>query len=420
MLKSNTYTKILHEELKIAMGCTEPIAISYGAAYARKILGRMPERFEVLCSSSIIKNASAAVIPNTNGLKGIEAATIVGAMFGDPDKKLETLANINNIDIEKIKDTLKLGIVKVKLLESKYSLHIIVNVFSDNESASVELFGKHTNIGEVVHNGEIVQKRMESQLEEEHLERQVLNIKDILKYADTVELDDIRELLEKQIEYNHSISKEGLSNVWGANVGKTMLCYGCDSVWTRAKAAAAAASDARMNGCALPVIINSGSGNQGITASLPVIIYARENDISHDKLLRALCVSNLTAIHQKTDIGSLSAFCGVVCAATGAMAGIAYLEGAAYEVIYQAIINSLANVGGMICDGAKSSCAGKIVSSLESAFLGYELAKNKRGFLPGEGIVKEDVEKTIASIGRLAKKGMYSTDIEILNIMIGN
>ena len=263
-------------------------------------------------------------------------------------------------------------------------------------------------MGNVYKNGQLIHQRAEVAAGDDVTERRALNVADILAYGDQVNLDDVRDLLERQISYNTAISQEGLTGKWGAAVGKTLLENCGNSVRTRAKAAAAAGSDARMNGCAMPVVINSGSGNQGMTVSLPVVEYAKELGVSHEKLLRSLCVANLVAIHQKTDIGRLSAFCGAVSAATGAVAGIAYMEGASYEVIAQTIVNSIANVGGMVCDGAKSSCAGKIASALESAFLGYELAKESRGFYDGEGIVKADVEATIASVGRMASAGMLA------------
>ena len=413
------YTKFLHEELVPAMGCTEPIAIAYGAAYARKVLGKPAERYEVECSGNIIKNVKAVTVPQTGGLKGIEAAVLAGAIGGDADRELEVLSTVDQADLCEIRRGLEERVVAVKPLDSTHTLHIIIHAFAGGDSACVEIIDTHNNVGKVVKNGQVIHQRVEIAAQDDISERRTLNMEDILEYADRVDLTLVRDVLERQINYNSAISREGLGGKWGAAVGKTLLDTCGAGIRVRAEAAAAAGSDARMSGCAMPVVINSGSGNQGMTVSMPVITYAKELGVSHEKLLRALCVANLVAIHQKTDIGRLSAFCGAVSAATGAAAGIAYMEGASYAVIAQTVVNSLANVGGMVCDGAKPSCAAKIVSALESAFLGYELAKRGRGFYDGEGIVKADVEATIASVGRMASVGMRSTDREILNIMIG-
>ena len=413
------YTKFLHEELVPAMGCTEPIAIAYGAAYARKVLGKPAERYEVECSGNIIKNVKAVTVPQTGGMKGIEAAVLAGAIGGDADRELEVLSTVNQADLCEIRRGLEERVVAVKPLDSTHTLHIIIHAFAGGDSACVEIIDTHNNVGKVVKNGQVIHQRVEIAAQDDISERRTLNMEDILEYADRVDLTLVRDVLERQINYNSAISREGLGGKWGAAVGKTLLDTCGAGIRVRAEAAAAAGSDARMSGCAMPVVINSGSGNQGMTVSMPVITYAKELGVSHEKLLRALCVANLVAIHQKTDIGRLSAFCGAVSAATGAAAGIAYMEGASYAVIAQTVVNSLANVGGMVCDGAKPSCAAKIVSALESAFLGYELAKRGRGFYDGEGIVKADVEATIASVGRMASVGMRSTDREILNIMIG-
>ena len=412
------FTRFLEEELVPAMGCTEPIAIAYGAAYARRLLGKTPTAYDVQCSGNIIKNAMAVTVPQTGGLVGIQAAVLSGAIGGDADRALEVLTTVTEEDLVQVRQAMEAGIVTVRPLDTTHTLHIIIRETAGDDWVSVEILDTHTGLGEVVKNGEVLRQRQEKVQEDPYAQRRCLNLKDILAYADTVDLDDVKELLERQVAYNMAISQEGLSNPWGASVGQTLLRYTGEDLRTRMKAAAAAGSDARMNGCTLPVIINSGSGNQGITVSLPVAVYAEHIGASHEKMLRALCVANLLAIHQKTGIGRLSAFCGAVCAATGAVAGIAYLDGASYEVMSQAIVNSLGNVGGMVCDGAKSSCAAKIASSLESALLGYEMAKEQRGFTNGEGIVKADVEATIASVGRMAAAGMRSTDREILEIMV--
>lgn len=415
---SALYTKFLHEELIPAMGCTEPIALAYGAAYARRLLGKVPEKYVVECSGNIIKNVMAVTVPQTNGMRGIQVAALVGALGGDPDLELEVLSTVKPHHLEEVKAALEQDIVKVKPLDTTHTLHIIIREEAGDDWVSVEIIDAHKNLGNVIRNGEVIKERQETAATDDTASRAVLNLKDIIEYANTVDLNDVKDILERQIAYNSAISEEGLSNPWGSCVGQTLLKYRPNDLVTKAKAAAAAGSDARMNGCTMPVVINSGSGNQGITVSMPVLVYARAMGVSHEKLLRALCAANLTAIHQKTSVGRLSAFCGAVSAATGAAIGIAYLEDASYEVMAQTIVNSLCNVGGMVCDGAKSSCAAKIASSVECALLSYDMAKDQLGFRYGEGIVKEDVEATIAAVGRMAACGMRGTDAEILNIMV--
>lgn len=413
------YTQILKSELRTAMGCTEPIAIAYCAACARKVLAAKPERYEVFCSANIVKNVKAVVVPQTGGLKGIETAALAGGIGGNADAELEVLSCLTDAHRQEICDCLKKGIVEVKPLEGPHALHILVKVYAGTESACVEIIDSHTQIGRIWKNDELLREHViEDAVEETTYESQELNVRDILSYAQKVDLASISDVLERQISYNSAISEEGLAHVYGAGIGPVLMENAIDSVRERAKAAAAAGSDARMNGCPLPVVINSGSGNQGITVSLPIIVYAREMDKPHEDVLRALCFGNLVAIHQKKGIGKLSAFCGATCAAAGAVAGIAYLEEEDYDTIAQAIVNAVATVGGMVCDGAKSSCAGKIAVALESAFIGYEAAKEQRGYRNGEGIVKQDVEKTIESVGRMASKGMHETDKEIIEIML--
>ena len=416
--KMRCYTQILKSELKTAMGCTEPIAIAYCAAYAKKVLGAKPERYEVFCSANIVKNVKAVVVPQTGGLRGIEAAALAGGIGGDADAELEVLAGLTDAHRSEIRECLETGIVSVKPLNDCHALHILVKVYAGAENASVEIIDSHTRIGQVWKNGEMLRDREAEEAADELADGQELNIRDILAYAQEVDLKDVSDVLERQVAYNSAISREGLSHVYGAGIGPVLMENAADNVRERAKAAAAAGSDARMNGCPLPVVINSGSGNQGITVSLPIIVYAREMGKTREEMLRALCFGNLVAIHQKTGIGKLSAFCGATCAAAGAVAGIAYLEGEDYDTIAQAIVNAVATVGGMVCDGAKSSCAGKIAVALESAFIGYEAAKEQRGYRNGEGIVKQDVEKTIESVGRMASRGMHATDREIIEIML--
>jgi len=351
-------------------------------------------------------------------MKGIPAAVLAGGLSGDLTRGLEVLSSLTETDVDQIREGLARNAVTVIPMESSHPLHIIIRAEAGGEYGQAEVIDTHLGLGNVEKNGRIIRRRQEQGGAAICSERGILNLKDILDYADTVDLRDVRELLEQQVKCNMAISREGLANNWGACVGKTLLKSGGKDLWRKIKAAAAAGSDARMNGCPLPVVINSGSGNQGITVSLPVVVYAEHICAGEDRLLRALCVSNLTAIHQKTGIGRLSAFCGAVSAATGAMAGIAYLDGASYDVIAQAVVNALGNVGGILCDGAKASCAAKIASAIDGALLGYELAKQGRGFQNGEGIVKADVEETIASVGQVAAVGMRETDQEILRIMI--
>ena len=402
----------------MALGCTEPIALAYAAAYAREVLGRAPERYEAYCSGNIIKNVKAVVVPQTGGLKGIEAAVLAGGIGGDAQAQLQVLERLTDEDRAQIRAQRDKGAVEVKLLESEHALHIIVRAFAGEDEASVEIVDSHTGIGRVTRNGRTIREGAAAEEEAREAEYESLNIAQILQYADSVDLDQVRNCLQRQIACNQAIASEGLQNVYGAGIGPLLMETAGENLRERAKAAAAAGSDARMNGCALPVVINSGSGNQGITVCMPILVYAQALGVSDEVLLRALCVGNLVAIHQKAGIGKLSAFCGVTCAAAGAVAGIAYMKKEPYEVIAQLISNALATVGGMVCDGAKSSCAGKIVIALDCAFTAYEAAKRSRSYKGGEGIVKRDVEKTIQSVGRMAAKGMHSTDLEILNIML--
>ncbi|MBQ1423378.1 MAG: serine dehydratase subunit alpha family protein, partial [Lachnospiraceae bacterium] len=320
-------------------------------------------------------------------------------------------------EISLAKELLRKGICRCELAEGEENLYILIIMTAGADNASVELRNKHDHISRIVRNDEVLFEQQDIRIDVRG-DKSALNIRDILEYADTVDIEDIREMLETQIRYNRAISDEGLRNDWGASVGKTILELEGSGVLAKARAAAAAGSDARMNGCALPVVINSGSGNQGITCSLPVAVYAEKLGSSHEKMLRALAVSNLISIHQKKYIGNLSAYCGAVSAATGAACGIAYLEGADYDTIGRTIINSIATTGGIICDGAKSSCAGKISAALEASILGYEMAKRGRYYQPGEGIVASDYETTIRSMGCVGREGMKSTDVTILNLMI--
>lgn len=414
------YIQILKDELKEALGCTEPIAIAYAAAKAKAVLGKQPDRIEIGCSGNIVKNVKGVVVPNTGGLIGIAAAAVAGVVGGNADRELQVLESVNQEDYDEIRRLLKENFCHVYHLQDVENIYIEAKVYSDDESAEVCIKDSHTNIVKIVKNGKVLfqKEKNDGNKTVSKGDTSLLNIKDIVEFADSVDLREIRDLLINQIKKNTAIAEEGLRNDYGVSVGKTLIKYYGDHVQIRAKAKAAAGSDARMSGCSLPVVINSGSGNQGITVSVPVIEYAKELKVSEDKLLRALIISNLVSIYQKSLIGKLSAYCGAVSAATGSAAAITYLYGGKYEDISRTIINTTANVSGIVCDGAKPSCAAKIASAIDAAILGHQLSTEGKVFKNGEGIVKDGVEATIESIGRLGKKGMKATDIEIIDIML--
>lgn len=417
----DTYTNILKIELISALGCTEPIAIAFAGAKAREVLGVMPNSIAIKCSGNIIKNVKGVIVPNSGGLKGIDVAVTLGVVAGNAKKNLEVLSDVREEDIEITKNLINNNFCKCELIEGEENLQIIVDAIYENNSATVEIKSSHTHISKIIKNGKLIFIDENVNISPEDINRDLLNIKDIYEYANIVNIDDIKNIIDNQINLNYQIAKEGILNDYGAKVGKTILnSYDSSDVRVRAKAMAAAGSDARMGGALMPVVINSGSGNQGITVSVPVIEYAKELNASHEKLLRALVLSNLVAILQKKYIGKLSAFCGAVSAGTAAAAGISFLYGGTFEDISNTITNAIANIGGIICDGAKSSCAAKIASSVEGGILGFILSNNiGQAFKYGEGIVQDNVDNTIRSIGKIAKEGMKSTDIEILNIMIG-
>lgn len=424
----DAYVRIIHGELVAAMGCTEPIAIAYCAAKAARVLGSRPEHLRVACSGNIIKNVKGVVVPNSGGRKGIDTAAVLGAIGGDPDRGLEVIAGVTREARETATSLLdRKDYCQCEVLESPDNLHMVVTAEAGAHSATVEIRGEHTHIvrierdGEVLFSAQAPQKGGAGGADELARLKETLSVEDILTFAGTVELDLVRAPLEAQIVNNSRIAMEGLKNDYGVRVGKALLHRAQeDDVAMRARAAAAAGSDARMSGCALPVVINSGSGNQGITVSMPVIEYARDMNAPHDKLLRALIVSNLISIHQKRFLGSLSAYCGATSAACGAVCGIAYLCGYGYDAIANTITNTIATIGGMVCDGAKPSCAAKIASALDAAFMAFELQQNGGVFAPGEGLVQADVEKTIRAVGQMGREGMKATDSEILDIMMGD
>lgn len=415
----DNYVNILREELVPALGCTEPIAIAFAGAKVREILGDMPESVVVKCSGNIIKNVKGVTVPNSNGLKGIDVAAVLGIVGGDASKNLEVLSSIKQEDIDNTKKLLETDFCKCELIENVENLYIIIEAKNKKSSAVIEIRNGHTNITKIIKDGKEIFKSDDSSSSNSNTDRESLTVRDIYTFANEVKIEDIKDIISRQIDMNTAISKEGMNNEYGASVGKTLLkYYGEDDIRNKAKAYASAGSDARMGGCAMPVVTNSGSGNQGITASIPVIEYASHLKVSEEKLYRALVLSNLIAILQKKHIGKLSAFCGVVCAATGAASGIAYLHDAAYKQISDTIINALCTIGGMVCDGAKSSCASKIAEAIDCGILAFNMAKDGKVFKSGDGLVKDDVEATIDSIGRMAKEGMKATDVEILNIMI--
>ena len=419
-VKYGAYVQILKEELVPAMGCTEPIALAYAAAKAREVLGEKPDTVKIGASGSIIKNVKSVIVPNTDHLKGIPAAAAAGIIAGKPEKELEVIAEVSQEQIEEMKDFLKNTDISVEYVDNGITFDIIVTETKGESSATVRIANYHTNIVLIEKNGQVLfEEKVEGEKEEGLTDRSLLNMKDILDFAETVDIDDVREVIGRQIRYNTAIAQEGLKGNYGANIGSVLLEMEGDNIRVRAKAMAAAGSDARMNGCELPVIINSGSGNQGMTCSLPVIEYAKELNSGEEKLYRALTLSNLVAIHQKTGIGRLSAYCGAVCAGAAAGAGIAYLHGGGYEEIAHTVVNALAIVSGIVCDGAKASCAAKIASSVEAGILGYNMYKCGQQFYAGDGIVTKGVDETIRNIGRLGKEGMRETNVEIIDIMVG-
>ena len=415
-----TYVEILKRELVCAMGCTEPIAIAYCAAVARKALGTLPSEIDVAASGNIIKNVKSVIVPNTGGLRGIEAAAAIGALAGDAEAGLQVVSHVTPDEIAALPGYLEQTAFSVSAAESEFLLDIEVTVRANGHFATVRAVQEHTNIVLVETDAGVLFSKdpdEDTGKDEGAPDYTLLNVADICEFADTCELDDVRPILERQLSCNCAIAEEGLRGNYGAGIGKVLLAAYGDDVRTRARAYAAAASDARMNGCDLPVVINSGSGNQGITASLPVYIYAKELGASEEKLYRALLVSNLVTLHEKTGIGRLSAYCGAVSAGAGAGAGIAYLHGGGCREISHTIVNALAVTSGIVCDGAKSSCAAKIAMAVEAGILGFEMYGCGKQFYGGDGLVAKGVENSIANFSRLGRVGMRETDKEIIRMM---
>ena len=416
------YVKILHEELMPAMGCTEPIAVAYASAKARELLGKMPDTVLVEASGNIIKNVMSVVVPNTGGLKGIEASAAAGIVAGNADKVLEVIADVSEEQKPEIVNYINTHPITVIPADTDVVFDIIITLTAGKDHIRLRISDYHTNIVYIEKNGTVLLQagNVEEAGKAEGLtDRSCMSVEDILEFVNTMDVDDVRDIIERQIEYNFAIAEEGMKNNWGANIGKVLIAsYGQD-VKIRARAYAAAGSDARMSGCEMPVIIASGSGNQGITASVPVIVYAKELGVDHDTLVRAVTLRDLLTIHMKTGIGRLSAYCGAVSAGCAAGAAISYLYGGGMSEIAHTLVNSLATISGMICDGAKPSCAAKIAAAVDCGILGYEMYKNGQQFRGGEGIVTKGVENTIVNVGHLGKYGMRETDREILRIMTG-
>ncbi len=413
------YVAILKEELVPAMGCTEPIAVAYCAALAGKTLGVTPESVVIEASANIIKNVKSVVVPNTGGQRGIAAAAAAGIVAGNAEAELEVLAGISPEQMEQMKAYLKTAKFEARQAAEPYIFFIRITVEGEGHSASVEIAGSHTNVIHKERDGIVLLHREYQESGDAcRTDRSLLTVERIVAFADCVDIQDVQEILQRQIDYNTAIAEEGLRGNYGANIGSILLRSYGNSIHNRAKAYAAAGSDGRMNGCELPVVINSGSGNQGLTASLPVIAYARELEVSQKLLYRALVVSNLVTIHLKTGIGRLSAYCGATSAGCGAGAGVTYLYGGKFREIAHTIVNALAINSGMICDGAKASCAAKIASAVEAGLLGMQMQMHESQFYGGEGIVVKGVENTIRNVWELAKKGMYETDRTIIHLMI--
>ena len=415
------YIKILEEELVPAMGCTEPIAIALAAAKAREVLGAFPDSCRAECSGNIIKNVRSVTIPGTGGLIGIEAALWAGVVAGSGERGLEVLSSMAEQDAAQVKSLVATRPCGVSLLKSDVPLHIKVSLGHGGDEASVEIKHSHTHVVRIVKNGTVILENPENQ--DKYLgsltDRSILNVADICEFADTADLTPMRELLERQIAYNMAIAEEGLKGTYGVGIGQMMLENATEgSVLNTLKAYASAASEARMSGCTMPVVTNSGSGNQGIASSIPVIMFAKLKHLGHERLLRALILSNLLTIHQKTLIGRLSAFCSMVNSAAATGAALTYLEGGSLEQISKAIANTLANATGVICDGAKPACGAKIAATLDAGYLGHRLAMQNRGYQSGHGILKLDIEKTIEVVGRVAHEGMRETEGHLLNLLL--
>ncbi len=412
------YINILREELRPAMGCTEPIALAYAGARARQILGKLPDRVVVFVSGNIIKNVKSVIVPNTGGLHGIGPAVCAGIVAGDADKVLEVISSVNREQRQALADFLDTVPVEIKPANSCLVFDIDIMLHAEEEWVRLRIVNHHTNIVYVEKNGKILRELPITESSEDRLtDKSCLSIEKIVEFADCVDVADLEDVA-RQIECNMAIAREGISGNWGANIGSVLLNRQGQLLSKRAEAYAAAGSDARMSGCEMPVIILSGSGNQGITASVPVAVYAQELGKSQEELLRAVALSDLVTIHQKTGIGRLSAYCGAISAGCGAGAGIAYLQGGKFHAVAHTVVNAIAILSGTICDGAKPSCAAKIASAVGAGILGCEMYWEHQQFYGGDGIITKSVDKTVRNVGRLAREGMRETDKTILEIMM--
>ena len=415
------YIAILEEELRPAMGCTEPIALAYAAAKARSVLGTIPHRVEAKVSGNIIKNVKSVVVPNTGGLRGIAAAICAGIIAGDDTKELQVISSVSEDARLALKEYLGTAAIEIAPSTSDLVFDIDLTLYSEDSTSRVRIINHHTNIVLIQKDDRILLELPVTESSEDHLtDKSCLSIERIVEFADCLDIEDIRHCVGRQIEYNLAIAEAGLAGDWGANIGSVILKHQGQCLEKRACAWAAAGSDARMSGCEKPVIILSGSGNQGITASVPVAIVAREMGASEEELLRAVAVSDLVTIHQKTGIGRLSAYCGAISAGCGAGAGIAYLRGGRFHAVAHTVVNAIAILSGTICDGAKPSCAAKIAAAVDAGILGYDMYLEKQQFYGGDGIVTKGVDKTVVNVGRLAREGMRETDKTILEIMLSD
>ena len=413
------YVNILKEELRPAMGCTEPIALAYAGAKARQILGRVPETIRLFVSGNIIKNVKSVTVPNTGGLHGLAAALCIGIVAGDPDRELEVISRVDDEGRGALRRYLETVVLDIEPAVSDLVFDIDVTVAAGGDTVRLRIVNNHTNIVLIEKNGEKLLENPISDSSEEGLtDKSCLSIEKIVEFADCVDVEDIRGVVERQIKYNMAIAREGMKHRWGANIGKVILRRQGNAIEKKARAYAAAGSDARMSGCDMPVIILSGSGNQGITASVPVAIYAQELHVSDEQLLRAVALSDLVTVHQKAGIGRLSAYCGAISAGCGAGAGIAYLQGHGVEAVSHILVNAIAILSGTICDGAKASCAAKIAAAVDAGILGYHMYLEDQQFYGGDGIVTKGVDKTVRNVGILAREGMKATDKTILEIML--
>lgn len=413
------FVSILKEELRPAMGCTEPIALAYAGAKGRELLGCLPQQIDVLVSGNIIKNVKSVIVPNTGGLRGIAAAVCAGVVAGDASRQLEVISAVSEDQQQQLKQYLQQVTINIAPSPSDLVFDIDITLRAEGDAVRVRIVNHHTNIVHLSHNDEVILDLPVEESSEDHLtDKSCLSIERIVDFVEVLDVEDIRDSVGRQIEYNMAIAREGLKRPWGANIGSVILHQQGTSNDRRAAAYAAAGSDARMSGCEMPVIILSGSGNQGITASVPVVVYAEALLVSEETLLKAVTLSDLVTIHQKTGIGRLSAYCGAISAGCGAGAGIAYLHGGRHEAVAHTVVNAVAILSGTICDGAKPSCAAKIASAVDAGILGYNMYLENQQFFGGDGIVTKGADKTVSNVGRLAREGMRETDKTILRIML--